>query len=195
MSDKPRLILSEKESLMLRDLCFARMKTLGAGNPDSLGILPVHNSLGETEARMFATVFNFFCRVYSDNAEAVKWQVGKQHAMGPHAGMEYHDGMLRDYQCIMDECMRKGEYLEEDIQKLRSRVKGFIREQKAPPARTLYIADCHFYHDRICREMDNRGFSGYEEMNGRMIAQWNRKVNANLDKQRVLRYTRVNLLD
>ena len=40
----------------------------------------------------------------------------------------------------------------------------------------LYIADCHFYHDRICREMDCRSFSGYEEMNAYMVEQWNSKV-------------------
>lgn len=47
--------------------------------------------------------------------------------------------------------------------------------------RILYIADCHFYHDRICRELDNRGFSGFEEMNAHMINQWNSKVTSRDD--------------
>lgn len=56
-----------------------------------------------------------------------------------------------------------------------------MRTLKSDPARTLYIADCHFFHNRICQEMDNRGFSGFEKMNEHMIAQWNKKVTAKDD--------------
>ena len=87
MSEKPKLTLTDKESRVLRDLCFARMKTLEAGDTDSRDELPVHDSLGETEARMLEAVFNFYHSVYSDNAEAVKRQATKQHAMGSHAGV------------------------------------------------------------------------------------------------------------
>ena len=36
-----------------------------------------------------------------------------------------------------------------------------------------YIADCHFFHDSLNRQMDCRGFANAEEMNNYMIAQWN----------------------
>ncbi|MEE3315181.1 MAG: hypothetical protein VZR56_13640 [Treponema sp.] len=40
----------------------------------------------------------------------------------------------------------------------------------------LYIADQHFYHERLNQAMDCRGFPSIQEMNSRMISQWNSKV-------------------
>lgn len=40
----------------------------------------------------------------------------------------------------------------------------------------LYIADPHFFHNRLCAEMDRRGFADYVEMNDYMVQQWNAKV-------------------
>ena len=72
----------------------------------------------------------------------------------------------------------------EDGLKLNSRLKVELKEiaesNRVPP-RILYIADCHFYHNRICHEMDKRGFAGYEEMNDHMIRQWNAKVTSKDD--------------
>lgn len=42
-----------------------------------------------------------------------------------------------------------------------------------------YIADLHFFHEVMNHRMDNRGFSGVEEMNEYMIAKWNGKVRKN----------------
>ena len=42
--------------------------------------------------------------------------------------------------------------------------------------RIMYISDCHFYHDNLCRNLDHRGFTDFEEMNAFMIRQWNDKV-------------------
>jgi len=39
-----------------------------------------------------------------------------------------------------------------------------------------YISDLHFFHDSLNSAMDNRGFSSVEEMNERMIEQWNSVV-------------------
>ena len=47
---------------------------------------------------------------------------------------------------------------------------------KGQPPRRMYISDLHFYHSSLNRQMDCRGFSGHEEMNEYMIAQWNKKV-------------------
>lgn len=51
-----------------------------------------------------------------------------------------------------------------------------IRHRRKTPARKLYIADLHFYHDNLNHCMDRRGFPGYEEMDAYMIRQWNEHV-------------------
>ena len=42
-----------------------------------------------------------------------------------------------------------------------------------------YIADCHFFHEKLNERMDKRGFVSVEEMNEYMIEKWNSKVNRN----------------
>lgn len=44
-----------------------------------------------------------------------------------------------------------------------------------------YIADCHFFHDSLNRQMDCRGFAGMKEMNEYMIERWNSRVRAQDD--------------
>lgn len=69
----------------------------------------------------------------------------------------------------------------ERVEALQYRLQGYLKDIAATnktQARKLYIADQHFYHDRLCHMMDQRGFSGFEEMNAHMIEQWNRKVTA-----------------
>ena len=44
-----------------------------------------------------------------------------------------------------------------------------------------YIADCHFFHDSLNRQMDCRGFASAEEMNAYMLRKWNEKVRWNDD--------------
>ena len=39
-----------------------------------------------------------------------------------------------------------------------------------------YIADCHFFHETLNTQMDQRGFPDAASMNEYMIRQWNRKV-------------------
>ena len=181
MSNKPNMHLSEQASRILRDACFARMKVLKAGDISSANELPKHTDLDEFAARQSLPVFDFFRSAMAGHEEAVRRQSAVQHSMGPNAGGEYYDGMIGDYQSIMAELMQQGGYTADDVLHLQNRVKEFVKTLKTCPARTLYIADCHFYHDRICREMDNRGFSGFEEMNEHMIAQWNKKVTAKDD--------------
>ena len=181
MSNKPKMMLSEQASRILRDACFARMKVLKAGDISSANELPKHTDLDKFAARQSLPVFDFFRSAMAGHEEAVRRQSAVQHSMGQHAGGEYYDGMIGDYQGIMMTLMQRGGYTEHDILHLQSRTKDFVKTLKTAPARTLYIADCHFYHDRICREMDNRGFSGFEEMNEHMIAQWNKKVTAKDD--------------
>ena len=70
-------------------------------------------------------------------------------------------------------------YEPSDVEMLQTRLKGFIKAQKTVQPRTLYIADCHFFHRRLNTEMDKRGFASAEEMNEYMIRQWNAKVTKN----------------
>ena len=51
MSDKPKIKLSEQESGILRDICFARMKVLKAGDNSSEDDLPKYTELDEFAAR------------------------------------------------------------------------------------------------------------------------------------------------
>ncbi|MBP5533338.1 MAG: metallophosphoesterase [Lachnospiraceae bacterium] len=43
----------------------------------------------------------------------------------------------------------------------------------------FYIADLHFFHDTLNREMDMRGFENEEKMNEYMIRQWNSRIRKN----------------
>ena len=143
--------------------------------------IPIHEELTITSARMVVIVFDFFHSTFSGNVEAVKRQVAMHKNMSPTSlnvqlSGDYYDEVIRDYQNLMNELMSRYGYTAEDVLRVHSKIKDFIKSQKTGPARILYIADCHFYHDRICHEMDQRGFSGYEEMNEYMIAQWNKKV-------------------
>lgn len=173
---KMTMKLSEIESLILRDVCYARMKVLKAGKMEDPEAVPIHTELNDFLVRQCLPVFDFFRCAMEGNELAVRRQADKQREMGPHAGGEYYDGMIADYQGTMNNLMQGGHYGVEEVVRLQNRLKGFIKEAQTPPARTLYIADCHFYHDRICREMDRRGFSGFEEMNAYMVEQWNSKV-------------------
>ena len=58
------------------------------------------------------------------------------------------------------------------------RLRGFLKELKQhnTPPQILYIVDYHFYHNRICFEMNRHRFSGYEEVNRYMITQSNKKA-------------------
>ena len=173
---KMTMKLSEMESLILRDVCYARMKVLKAGKMEDPEAVPIHTELNDFLVRQCLPVFDFFRCAMEGNELAVRRQADRQREMGPHAGGDYYDGMIADYQETMNSLMQGDHYGVEEAVRLQNRLKGFIKEAQTPPARTLYIADCHFYHDRICREMDRRGFPGFEEMNAHMVEQWNSKV-------------------
>ena len=144
MSDKPKMKLSEQASVILRDLCFSRMKVLRAGDISSVDELPKHTELGEFAARQSLLVFDFFRSAMAGHEEAVKRQSLVQQSMGPHAGGEYYDGIIEEYQNMMTALMQQGGYTADDVLHLQNRVKGYVKALKTGPARTLYIADCHF---------------------------------------------------
>jgi len=174
--EEKTLHLSEKESRILRDVCFAGMEVLHAGDPEKPAEVPLSDVLNEFMARQAVRVFNFFRCAWSGNEEGVKRQAVAQKNQGSRAGSGYYDGMIQDYHQIMEQMMGS-DYTSEDVTILHKRLKGFLKEQNSPAPRILYIADCHFYHRRLNTEMDRRGFASVEEMNGHMIRQWNTAVN------------------
>lgn len=44
-----------------------------------------------------------------------------------------------------------------------------------------FIADCHFFHDKLNTVMDRRGFANAEEMNAHMLEKWNARVRSTDD--------------
>lgn len=176
MSEKPKMNLSEQGSTILRDICFARMKVLKVGDIGIAEDLSKYTELDELVARKSLPVFDFFRSAMAGHEEAVRRLSAVQNSSDPHVGCVYYDGMIGDYRSIMTALMHQGGYTAEDVLHLQNCVKGYVKALKIRPARTLYIADCHFYHRRLNTEMDNRGFSSVEEMNEYMIRQWNAKV-------------------
>ena len=86
------LSLKGKEMIILRDICFARMKVMHAREIQVPEELPVHRQLSEIAARQAMSVFNFFSCVWSENEEGVKRQAKDQRNQGTHAGGGYLTG-------------------------------------------------------------------------------------------------------
>lgn len=128
------MLINDLESVILRDICFARMKVLKAGDPESAEALPIQHELTGLTGRQVVPAFDFFKCAMAGNEEAVKRQAAAQKAMGPHAGGEYYDGMIEDYRGIVAAQMDQGHYTAEDVTILQSRIKGFIKAQKTTPS-------------------------------------------------------------
>lgn len=174
MRNEAVMRLTERELQILRDISFAKMKMLEGGEPVEL---PIPRELTEDMARQFLPAFDLFRCGMTGNAEAIKKLARRR----KKAESVNADIVIAEYRKVMCLLMCRRGYTENAVKDLRQRMREFIKEQKKAGPRTLYIADCHFFHDRICHEMDRRGFSGYEEMNEYMIAQWNQAVTAGDD--------------
>ncbi len=61
------------------------------------------------------------------------------------------------------------------LKRLSKSLKNSFKEVKTP-SRKLYISDLHFFHDNLCKRMDNRPFLDHQEMNEHMIKVWNENV-------------------
>ena len=83
--------------------------------------------------------------------------------------------VLRDHYGLSDEVIASLHFAEYDTQVLKELKKKL--KVKGTPPRKMYISDLHFYHGSLNRQMDERGFADYQEMNRYMIGQWNAKVN------------------
>ena len=155
---KPTIQLNEQEQMICRDLLIAAGTASGKYSFE----LSAAPALGEKTVRQIKPLFDLFRLNRSENTIAIARITGEEAAvLAAFQNLAFDSG-----------------YSAEDVIHLHLRLQGFLKEikQRNPSPQTLYIADCHFYHNRICTEMDHRGFSGYEEMNEYMISQWNIKV-------------------
>ena len=144
MNNNSKLRLSEQEAQILHDICFVRMKVLKLLDTTFASVsseqIPIHEEISITSARMVVIVFDFFHSVFSGNVEAVKRQVAMHKNMSPTSlnvqlSGDYYDEVIRDYKNLMNELMSRYGYTVEDVLRLHSNIKLFIKSQKTPPAR------------------------------------------------------------
>ena len=119
-------------------------------------------ALGPEEKNLLATAFMLYELLVREKYEVLKEHF---HLESIHLAREQ----------VMQEVLRVSQYAEENRLNTGALQKR-LRYRKKIPARKLYIADLHFYHDSLNHRMDRRGFAGFEEMNAYMIRQWNDHV-------------------
>ena len=78
---KKSMKLSELESRILRDICYARMRVLKAGEVESPEAIPLKTELNDFMARQCLTVFDFFRCAMAGNEVAIRRQAEKQREM------------------------------------------------------------------------------------------------------------------
>ena len=160
MSEKYTMKLSKQEQTILSDVIAAANVSTEKYNID----IAIGDEVGMKTLKTVEPLMDLFLLVDKGNAKAISHLTGED---GDKVILAYKPANL------------KTAYSPDDVQRLKHRIKGAIKESASKNKilpRTLYIADCHFYHNRLCHEMDKRGFSGFEEMNEHMIKRWNEKV-------------------
>lgn len=153
--------VTEKETRILKDIANAAGKAMPTDFPEREG------DVSKAALRQILPCFDLFRIVMSDNRKAMERVMGTD----PGAAAAYKEKLSPSLGTA---------YTPEEVYALHGKCREALKDaiaQDKQPARQLYIADQHFYHDRLCMEMDRRGFSGYEEMNAHMVSRWNRKVN------------------
>lgn len=153
---------SEKEQQILRSIATAANAVKPHTAPS------VSDPVSKAELRQIMPCFDLFCLVMADNPEALRRVLQADATNAASA-----------YKAALEPALGVA-YTPEEVYALQAKCRAALKEaiaQDKQPARQMYIADQHFYHNRLCQEMDQRGFSGYEEMNAHMIRQWNNKVN------------------
>lgn len=125
----------------------------------------------DTAMRSLLAFLDLYLVVINDNSKVIEKLTG----CDPHIFHDEYLFYLKDRQSSY-----KPEITSQEVKELHDRMKAelkeYVAEHKYKP-QTLYISDCHFYHDNLCRNLDHRGFIDFEEMNDFMIKQWNNRVN------------------
>ena len=164
--------LSEHEqSILLYIVHAANAASERTGHKGSFArTLKTDSWLTKEKMRSFLPFLDLFHVVISDNQKAIEKMTGVD-----------ADSFRREYLSFIDDCERseakKITLLE--VTNLHERIKDELKDHKAEhkiKQRILYISDCHFYHDNLCRNLDHRGFIDLEDMNAFMIRQWNDNV-------------------
>ncbi len=157
--------MTEKEKLILCDI-IAAAKTVKPTVDVTL-----QEGMGKEALRQLMPCFDLFRLVMTNNLAAICRMFSEDPAY-----------IAKTYKATIFPSLSS--YSVEDVYLLQKKYKETLKDiidQRKIPARLLYISDLHFYHHRLCQQMDRRGFSGYEEMNIHMIRQWNEKVRAKDD--------------
>ena len=102
-TDSDTLRLSETESRILRDFCYARMKTLRVGEIQAPDSLPLLTELNRSLARQCLTVLDFYRAAMDGDEASIRKQAEEQQRLGPHAGCVYHDCMIDEYQTTLNQ--------------------------------------------------------------------------------------------
>ena len=144
-------ILNDEEQGILRQVMqVVAMMTGENWQCDQLSLLQV---IGSEERNMILKCYPYFELAF----------LGKADILLEHFDVEIDEGVI--------EAARKV-----DIDKTRDLKRKLKKKEPDDVPRKLYISDLHFFHDGLNKQMDERGFAGYEEMNAHMIKQWNAKV-------------------
>ena len=158
--------MTEQEKLILSDI-IAAAKAVKPTVEVALREEP-----GKEALRQLMPCFDLFRLVMTDNLAAISRMFREDPA-----------SVAKAYKATISPSLSFS-YSVEAVYSLQKKYKEKLKDtigQGKTPARLLYISDLHFYHHRLCQQMDHRGFSGYEEMNSHMIRQWNEKVAAKDD--------------
>ena len=138
MRNDRKLSLTNSEAGILRDICFARMRVLNAGNAENATDLPLNAALSEFAAQQSLLVFLFWHYATDANADGVCRMIAIHKNMAPHETChEYSEKMLQDYLTIMSEQMLRGGYDEDDILDLEAKIQTFLLSGTQKPQRTL----------------------------------------------------------
>ena len=169
--------LNETECSILNDAQTIRNNIQDADSLDSSSNYAfTKNNLTQQSARLAVTSLNILCCASVENTKAIIHLIASVTGQSSENAPVEYDVIIPRIVGSTNFLMQQHSYTLEDVSNLQAKLKSFLKCQKNPPVRNLYISDCHFYHNNICYFMDKRGFTGYEEMNEYMIQKWNSKV-------------------
>lgn len=164
--------LSEREQYILQCLLSAANgASERTGHNGSFAKTPKYDIWLTAEMmRSLVPFLDLYRVVVTDNRKAV----------GKMTGVDA-DIYSKEYLISFHECERSDaeKITPLEVVNLHERIKDELKDHKAEhkiKQRILYISDCHFYHDNLCRNLDHRGFIYFEDMNAFMIRQWNDNV-------------------
>lgn len=166
------MTLSERERYVLLCIIYAANKACEhTGQKGIYTGTPQYDCwLTDTMMRRLLSFLDLHLVVITDNSKAIEKLTGCEPKIFHDEYLfHFHDRQRSDQSEIT---LQEAEKLHD---RMKAELKEYVAEHKSKP-QILYISDCHFYHDNLCRNLDHRGFIDFEEMNEFMIKQWNSRV-------------------